>query len=78
MQALLERYRDELLRKPNVVAVGIGLPAGQRGTPSQRPGIVVSVTHKLAADTLTPEEQIPDELEGVPVWVQEIGTPRAR
>ena len=78
LRALLERHQDELLRKPNVVAVGIGLPAGQRGTPSQRPGIVVSVTHKLAADTLTPEEQIPDELEGVPVWVQEIGTPRAR
>lgn len=79
LQALVARHRDELLRKPNVVAVGIGFPSGQADiTAPQRPGIVVSVTHKVAADQLTPDERIPRELEGIPVWVQEIGTPKAK
>lgn len=70
------RYEDELLGKQNVVSVGIGLPL-HGGQPAGEPGIIVSVTRKMASSELAPEDLVPQQLEGVRVWVEEIGQPRA-
>ncbi len=70
------RYEAELLAKANVVAVGIGIPM-RAGAPRGGPGIIVSVTHKVRAGELSPEDLIPQSLDGVTVWVEEIGHPRA-
>jgi len=69
------RYTDYLMHKPNVVGVSIGL------ADTDSDGdldvvyycIVVLVSNKVDEDDLEPEERIPNELDGVPVRVQEIG-----
>lgn len=69
------RYTDYLMHKPNVVGISIGLD----DTDSDGDldivyyCIVVLVSNKVDEDDLAPEERIPDELDGVPVRVQEIG-----
>lgn len=70
------RYSEMLLDKRNVVGVAVGL----RMTGGQYTGevcLVVMVSHKTPPAELTAEDIIPSELDGVPVDVQEIGTPRA-
>jgi hypothetical protein len=69
-------HEKELLRKPNVVGVGVGLRY-RGGEFTGEPAVVVSVTHKLPPSALHPEDVIPTELDGVPVDVQEIGHVRA-
>ena len=75
-QEVKRRHEAELLRKPNVVAVGIGFKThgGQR---TDEVSIVVSVTAKVANSQLKPGDQLPTSLEGVPVDVVETGTIRA-
>lgn len=68
------KYETRLLNKANVVAVGIGMPV-KDGKVTGSPGIVVSVTQKVDAQDLDPEDLVPQELEEVPVWVAEIEHP---
>ncbi|HID88816.1 MAG TPA: hypothetical protein EYP52_03800 [Anaerolineae bacterium] len=65
-----------MLRKANVVGVGIGYRQ-RRGKTVNELAIIVSVTHKVPRDQLAPEDLIPSELEGVPVDVQAVGELRA-
>lgn len=74
LQAIKAKYEAELLKKANVVAVGIGIPI-RDGRPVGKPCIIVSVTHKVAAMELAAEDLLPQELEKVRVWVEEIGLP---
>jgi hypothetical protein len=76
LQAIKARYESDLLAKANVVAVGIGIPM-RDGRPRGEPAIIVSVTHKVQASDLRPEDLIPQTLENVRVWVEEIGPLRA-
>jgi hypothetical protein len=71
------RYEDELLRKPNVVAVGVGYRT-RRGRPTQEVCIVVSVSRKVPAAELKRGETLPGTLEDVPIDVVETGVIRAR
>jgi len=65
-------YEADLMRKANVVGVGIGLQQ-REGAPTGEPAIIVSVTHKVPFSQLAPSDVIPRELEGVPVDVQAVG-----
>lgn len=71
-----ELHEADLLRKANVVGVGIGLRQ-RAGKPTSEPAIVVSVSHKIPQSLVDPDDAIPSELDGVPVDVQEIGKLRA-
>jgi hypothetical protein len=75
-QSVKARHERELLRKRNVVGVGVGFEerAGQR---TRNVCIVVSVRQKLPLDQLAPQDVIPAELDGVPVDVQATGAFRA-
>jgi hypothetical protein len=77
MRTVKDRYEAELLRRANVVSVGIGLPI-REGKPVETPGIVVGVTKKFNSQDLAPEDLIPQMLEGVRVWVEEVGGLRAQ
>jgi hypothetical protein len=70
------RHESELLRKPNVVGVGVGLRT-RGGQPTSEVCIVVSVAQKIPAADLKPGEALPTTLEGVPVDVVETGVIRA-
>jgi hypothetical protein len=75
-QAVRQAYEQELLAKPNVVGVGVGI-AERRGQPTGEVGLVVMVEKKVPREQLAPQDIIPPEIEGVPVDVQEVGRIRA-
>lgn len=74
VRAVKAAYEKELLRKANVVGVGIGFRQ-QAGKLTGELAIIVSVTHKVPPEDLDPQDRIPSEIEGVPVDVQAIGVP---
>ena len=76
VQAVKARHEKELMRKRNVVGVGVGFRE-HAGQPTGVVCIVVSVRKKLPPDQLAPQDVIPTELEGVPVDVKATGTFRA-
>ena len=75
--AAVKRARQaELLRKANVVGVGVGYRR-RRGQQTDTVALVVMVSRKLPREQLAPEDLLPHELDGVPVDVQEVGELRA-
>jgi hypothetical protein len=70
------RHESELLRKPNVVAVGVGFRT-RAGHSADEVCIVVSVSRKLPVAQLKQAEALPASLEGVPIDVVETGVIRA-
>ena len=70
VRAVKAKYEAELLAKPGVVAVGVGLTP-PRGDAARAPAIVVSVNAPGDAD-------LPDEIEGVPVVVHVTGAFKPR
>ncbi|HMV47761.1 MAG TPA: hypothetical protein PLD20_27895 [Blastocatellia bacterium] len=61
-----KQYEDQLMELPNVIGVGIGEKNG-------KPAIKVFVNQKVPADSLTPAEIIPKQLNQYDVDVEEIG-----
>ena len=76
-QDVKRRHEAELLRKPNVVAVGIGFRT-RGGQPTQEVCIVVSVKTKVPAAQLKRSDLLPTSIDGVPIDVVETGVSRAR
>ncbi len=70
------RHEAELLRKPNVVAVGIGYRT-RGGQLTTEVCIIVSVAQKVPAAQLKRGEILPAKLEDVPIDVVESGVIRA-
>jgi len=75
-QAVKRKYEAELLRKANVVGVGVGFKS-KGGKTTNRVAIVVNVRKKVRRAELAPNDVIPPALEGVPVDVVETGVLRA-
>jgi len=69
-------HEQKLLRKVNVVAVGVGY-CRRGGIQTREICIVVSVKKKIPLSELKPGEVIPTQIEGVPVDVVETGEIRA-
>jgi hypothetical protein len=76
-QDVKRRREAELLRKPNVVAVGIGFRT-RGGQDTQEVCIVVSVKTKVPAVQLKRGDLLPASIDGVPIDVVETGVIRAR
>jgi hypothetical protein len=70
-QAVKDAYTAFLMAKPNVVGVGLGLHkvAGQR---TGQVGLVVLVSRKTPDELLSPQDRIPEQIDGVPVDVREV------
>ena len=71
-----KKYTEMLLKIPHVVGVGVGLQK-KDGIFTGDVGLVVMVDRKMPSAELAPEDQVPSELDGVHVDVQEAGVPRA-
>lgn len=76
VRAVKTAHEADLMRKANVVGVGIGLRQ-QGGKPTGVLAIVVSVTRKVHLSQLAPGDVIPRELDRIPVDVQVVGELRA-
>ncbi len=70
-QAVKTKYETELLRKKNVVGVGLGFMPSPRG---ETVAIMVNVTRKEPESHLAEKDIIPKMLDNVPVNVVETGT----
>ncbi len=70
------KYMETLLKLPHVVGVGIGF-VKKDGVQTGEIGLVVMVDQKVSAQDVDPVDQVPKELDGVRVDVQEIGQPTA-
>lgn len=68
--------QNELLRAKNVVGVAVGEKVS-RGRNTGQEAVVVLVQRKLPIAALTQSDLLPNEIQGVPVDVVEIGYPRA-
>lgn len=76
VRAVKARYEAALLKKANVVGVGIGLQPPEEDAPPE-PALIVNVTKKVPIEQLPPRDRIPRALEGVRVHVEDIGVPQA-
>ena len=76
LRIVKDLYETDLMGKPNVVGVGIGMRQ-REGRLTDELAIVVSVTQKVPICEVAPDDVIPAELDGVPVDVQVVGNLRA-
>jgi hypothetical protein len=74
--AVKARYESQLMKKANVIGVGIGYRE-RAGKLTDEIALVVNVTRKLPRHQLTTDDAIPSEIEGVPVDIREIGEVQA-
>lgn len=72
IQEVKGRYQASLLKKPNVVGLGIGYKERGGGKTDQL-SLVVLVKSKVPPSQLQPEDAIPSEIEGIPTDVREVG-----
>lgn len=70
VRAVKARHEEQLLAYPGVMSVGVGLRQ-RDGEQTDEVCIVVTVRNKRLIDSLHPNEALPEEIEGVPVDVQE-------
>ncbi len=73
---VVERHKEFVLSKPNVVGVGIGLRE-VRGRTTDEICVVALVRQKIPKAGLTPEALVPAQLEGVSTDVMQVGVLRA-
>lgn len=76
VRTVKQKHEKALLRKKNVVGVGVGLRQ-KDGEYTDQVVLTVMVARKVPASQLSCGDRIPSELEGVPVDVQEVGILRA-
>jgi len=72
IRAVKDRHEDELLKKKNVVGLGIGYKevGGQK---TEQLSLVVMVRKKESPSQLDATDLVPSEIDGVPVDVKEVG-----
>ena len=73
IKAIQTRHTDQLMSLPNVIGISIG----QREPEEDQDGdyvIVVLVDRLRDNENVPMEERIPNELDGVPVLVRQVGT----
>jgi hypothetical protein len=70
--AVKDIHEDDLLSKANVVGVAIGFRQ-KNGQSTDTLALVVMVSSKVPQSALSPEDQIPVSIDGIPIDVQEIG-----
>jgi hypothetical protein len=75
-QAVKDAHEANLMSKANVVGVGVGYRQ-RGGKQTDQVGLIVMVEKKLPKSQLSAKDLVPQEIEGVPVDVQEVGKIRA-
>jgi hypothetical protein len=76
IRAIKSRYEKDLLKRANVVGVGIGFKY-KDGQPTNEIALVINVSDKKPVAELAAQDIVPAEIEGIPVDVQEVGQVRA-
>lgn len=77
IRSVKRSFEAELMRKANVVGVGVGLRQ-KDGVRTDEVCLVVMVRHKVPLDRLAETDVIPATLDGVPADVQIVGDLQAQ
>jgi hypothetical protein len=72
VKAVKQQYQQDLMGKPNVVGVGVGYKI-VGGEMTETPCVIVFVRQKVAAQSLSAEQLVPAQIEGVATDVIESG-----
>ena len=72
IRAVKDRHAEEILKKKNVVGLGIGFREVE-GQKTDQLSLVVMVREKEPSSQLDAVDLIPSAIEGVPVDVKEVG-----
>lgn len=76
VRQVVEDHVEEILKKPNVVGVGLGYKTA-RGRQGDSLCVVALVEQKVPRSALAPGELIPEEVDGVKTDVRQVGQLRA-
>jgi hypothetical protein len=76
-QAVKRKYEADLLKKKNVIGVGVGYRR-RGGRLTDEVAIIVHVRRKVPRHELVAQDLVPEMLEGVVVDVEAIGSLQAR
>jgi hypothetical protein len=71
-QEVRQAHEADLMRRANVVGVGVGLRT-RDGRREREVAIVVMVRRKVPRSMLAEADLLPDQIDGVPVDVVEVG-----
>jgi hypothetical protein len=71
-RAVKRAHENELMKRANVIGVGVGYQKKGQNWTSQV-ALIVLVAKKVPADQLSPTDLLPSSLDGVSVDVQEVG-----
>ena len=74
-RAVKAAHQDNLMRKANVVGVGVGVRQ-RDGDYTNEIALIVFVRQKVPRELIAREDRVPKAIDGVPVDVQQIGTVR--
>lgn len=72
IRAIKNRHEKDLLKKKNVVGLGIGYKEVE-GQETEQLSLVVMVKKKESPSQLDVTDLVPSDIEGVPVDVKEVG-----
>jgi len=72
IKKIKDQYAETLMAKAHVIGVGIGF-AERGGIMTEEMSLIVMVDQKLPTEALSPDDLIPQEIEGVKVDVQMVG-----
>ena len=72
IRAVKDRHEEGLLKKKNVVGLGIGYKEVE-GQETEQLSLVVMVRKKESPSQLDATDLIPSEIEGIPLDVKEVG-----
>ena len=72
IRAIKNRHEKDLLKKKNVVGLGIGYKEVE-GQETEQLSLVVMVRKKESPSQLDAADLVPSDIEGVPVDVKEVG-----
>jgi hypothetical protein len=71
-RAVKQAHENELMKRANVIGVGVGYQKKGENWTSQV-ALIILVAKKVPADQLSPKDLLPSSLDGVSVDVQEVG-----
>jgi hypothetical protein len=71
-RAVKQAHESELMKRANVIGVGVGYQKKGENWTSQV-ALIILVAKKVPADQLSPKDLLPSSLDGVSVDVQEVG-----
>ena len=67
-----ELHEESLLAKENVVGVGVGIRK-REGVYTGEVAVIVMVRRKLPRIEIPEDDLLPEEIDGIPIDVQEVG-----